>query len=124
MLRDVEIPDNVKIRNWDPEYEEYYIWIYDQLMGETEHGDRMEPKIIRRGSTRVYCGLLWGKNGNLKGIVPELFETSKGSEYLCIAPDGIDKGYKDKKGKPSQDFTPISLDEATARFLSGEKVWL
>ena len=124
MLRNVEIPKNVKIQKWEPEFEEYYIWIYDQLMGETEHGDKMEPKILSRKHMQIRCGLLWGADGKLKGIVPEIFSTDRGNEYLCITTERIEKGYKDEDKSVPLSSEPISLDDATKRFLAGEDVWL
>ena len=123
MLKDVEISDSIRIREWNPGCTDFHVWLYDQMMGETERGDKLEPRILSNNGMTVECGLLWGVNGNLKGVIPEMFSAEHGNEYICINPNGI------ARGQIGDDpvflgNSPISLDEATKKFLAGENVWV
>ena len=76
MIRTSYFPQHYKVSPWKSaldEDEEAKLWIYSQLMGETEKGDTLEFVHAKGSGVELYAGVLKDRAGVQKALIPATF---------------------------------------------------
>lgn len=83
MIRELPELNRFETQPWDPEKHEM-TWIWNQLMGETAKGDTLEYTVFKRGDEEIFAGVLRGSSGELKGLIPVMYEQFTDGVLLTI----------------------------------------
>ena len=120
MIRNVDL-QNYRIKTWEPGIRTMN-WIYQQLMGETKKGDMLEYVIIGKGEENLYAGVLRGKDGEIKTLVPTAYARFENGVVDSIGFDG--ETCHDEMDTPGYEamigHSDTSMDEVAVRFFKSQ----
>lgn len=126
MIRNAELKE-FEIKDWisESKYEaEAMTWIWNQLMGETAKGDTLRFVKIYRGDEKLYAGVLKGTDGQIKAIIPTMYERYRNSILDSIDYSGRTEHCDGED--PDSEFEighrEVDIDALALKFLSAEQI--